>query len=61
MSTQRFASFHDFYPYYLREHSSHFVEALGEGKLEEAGEFSRLLESEREALLTQLDSLLVDA
>ena len=22
MSTQRFASFHDFYPYYLREHSS---------------------------------------
>ena len=45
----------------LREHSSHFVEALGEGKLEEAGEFSRLLESEREALLTQLGSLLVDA
>ena len=22
MSTQRFASFHDFYPYYLREHTS---------------------------------------
>ena len=22
MSTQRFASFHDFYPHYLREHSS---------------------------------------
>ena len=22
MSTQRFASFHDFYPFYLREHSS---------------------------------------
>ena len=22
MSTQRFASFHDFYPYFLREHSS---------------------------------------
>jgi methyl-accepting chemotaxis protein len=45
----------------LREHSSHFVEALGDGKLEQADEFSRLLESEREALLTQLSSLLVDA
>ncbi len=45
----------------LREHSSHFVEALCDGKLEQADEFSKLLESEREALLAQLSSLLVDA
>lgn len=44
----------------LREHSGHFVEALGDGKLEQAAEFSRLLESEREALLTRLSNLLVD-
>lgn len=46
---------------HLREHSGHFVEALGDGKLEHANGFSKLLEGEREALLAQLNGLLVNA
>ena len=46
---------------HLREHSNQFVEALSDGKLEQATECSKLLESEREALLTQLGNLLADA
>ncbi len=45
----------------LGEHSSHFVEALCDGKLEQADKFSKLLESEREALLAQLSTLLAEA
>ena len=45
----------------LREHSARFVEALCDGRLEQAAECSRQMESEREAMLAQLSTLLVDA
>jgi methyl-accepting chemotaxis protein len=45
----------------LRERSARFVEALCEGQLEQAAECSRQMEGEREAMLAQLSTLLVDA
>ncbi len=45
----------------LREHSTHFVDALCDGQLDQAAECSRQMESERQAMLEQLAGLLVDA
>ena len=45
----------------LREQSTRFVNLLCDGQLEQAAQVSRQLEGEREALLGQLNALLVDA